>query len=54
MNKILKERHLNPFVQAHGRSPMEFMEFLNFVEVKQSFIRSGKEVGQLCANVKYA
>ena len=54
MNKISKERSLDPFVQVYRRSPGVFMKILNFLEVKRSFIRVGREVGQLCADVEYA
>ena len=45
MNKSSEDRGPNPFVQAHRRSPMVFMKFLNFSKVKRSFIRGGREVG---------
>ena len=30
------------------------MKFLNFLEVKRSFIKDGREVWQLCVDVEYA
>ena len=45
MNKSPKERGLDPFVQPHRRSPRIYMNFLNFLEVKRSITRGGKEVG---------
>ena len=45
MNKSSKENGMDPFVQAHRRSLRVFMKILNCLEVKQSFIRYGKEVG---------
>ena len=54
MNKSLKERDIDPFVQTHRRCPRVFIKFLNFLEVERSFIRGGREVMQLCADVEYA
>ena len=54
MNKNPKKKGSNPFVQAHRRSLAVFMKILNFLEVKRSFIRGGRKVGQLCADVEYA
>ena len=45
MNKSPKERGLNPFVQAHSRSPGVLLNFLNFLEVKRSIIKGGREMG---------
>ena len=54
MNKSPKEMGPNSFVQTYRKNPGVFIKFLKFLEVKQSIIRSDKEVGQLCANVEYA
>ena len=53
MNKSPKERDSDPFVQAHRRSPVVFMKFLNFLEIKQRFIRGSREMGQLYDDVEY-
>ena len=45
MNKSLKEKGLDPFVQAYRRSLRIFLNFKIFLEVKQSIIRGGREVG---------
>ena len=54
MNKSPKENDLDSFVQAYIRNQMVFMKFLNFLKVIRNFIRCGKEVEQLCADVEYA
>ena len=54
MNKSSNENAPNPFVQAHKISLGVFMKILIFLEVKRSFIKGGREVGQLCADVEYA
>ena len=54
MNKSPKEMGLNPCVKAHRRSPGVFMKILKNLEVKQSIIKGGKEVGQLCTDVEYS
>ena len=48
MNKSPDKRGPNPFEQAHKKSLRVFLNFLKFLEVKRSFIKSGREVGQLC------
>ena len=53
MNKSSKESGLDPFEQAHRRSPRVFMKFLKTLKVKRNIIRGGREVGQLCADVEY-
>ena len=45
MNKSLKENDSGPFVRAHRRSLVVFLKILNFLEIKQSFIRDGRKVG---------
>ena len=45
MNKSLKERSLDPFVQAHRRSPRIFLKILKVLQIKQSVIRGGRKVG---------
>ena len=37
----------------HKRSPRIFVNFLKFLEVKQSIIRGGREVKQLWVDVEY-
>ena len=54
MNKSPKEMSPDPFLQVHRKNPEVFMKILNFLELKRSFIRGDKEVGQLCADGEYS
>ena len=49
MNKSPYKRGIDPFEQAHGKSPRVFMKFLKFLEIKLS----GREVGQLFVDVEF-
>ena len=44
MNKSLKERGPNAFIQAHRRSPGVILNFLKHFKIKQNIIRGGREV----------
>ena len=54
MNKSPKKNYQNPFVQAYRRSSRVFLKILKCLEVKRSTIKGGREVEQLCADVKYS
>ena len=45
MNKSPEERGLDPFVQAHKRSPRVFLKFLKFLDVKRNLYEIS-QVGQ--------
>ena len=44
MNNSLKEKGLDPYVKAHKRSLVIFLNFLKKFNVKQSIIRGGREI----------
>ena len=54
MNKSLKERSLDPFVQAHRRSPEIFLIFFKKFESQMKHYQRWQRNGQLCVVVEYA